>query len=185
MGLDGECPACGLKGPLAIFRVTIEGKKAIAVVNALPGPVGAVAIYYLDLFRPSSRNAVSLNKAVRLLEELRDMVKGGHIQIGREVARPCPPGIWAAAMQTVLDQRPGLKLPFINHNYLKKVAYDLADKEDYRREQARNEAERSGDPRQQNTSNHVGKTETVDFSDLSEQELARLPRHIRVKHGVE
>jgi hypothetical protein len=43
--------------------------------------------------------------------------------------------------------RPALRLPLENHNYLRRVAYDLADQADRKNETARNRAERTGDRR--------------------------------------
>ena len=131
--LVGECP-CGRYGPLEMFVSTVDGKRCIMICAEMPSEVCALAIYYLGLFRPGSGRNVSIEKAKRLLGELRDLVKTGYVQHNRLVARECPPQIWAEAIGVMLDQQAGLSLPMPNHNYLIKVAYDKANAADRVRE---------------------------------------------------
>lgn len=141
MGLDGECPNCGIHGPLEIFTVVVESKQCIKIVSELPSEVSSLAIYYLSLFRPESGRGVSVNKAVRLLKELAAELAKGYVQYDRKVARNCPPRIWAEAIQVMLDQRAGLKLPMPNHRYLIKVAWGKADEADRANESSVRNAE--------------------------------------------
>lgn len=141
MGLDGECPVCGTKGPLEIFLLVLESKRCLQLVAELPREVAPLALYYLSLFRPDSGRGVSLKKAERLLGELSDEIKKGYVQYDRKVARNATPRIWADAIQTMLDNRPGLKLPLPNHRYLTKVAWDKADEADSSKEAATRSAE--------------------------------------------
>jgi hypothetical protein len=112
-----------------------------------------MATLYMGLFRTAKGHGVSLQKGARLLAELRDLVALGYCSHSRLPARPCPPKVWADAIQVMLDGRPGLKLPMPNHVYLVKVAYDLADRQDREVETAIRTAEQghrlpSGERRQ-------------------------------------
>jgi len=107
---------------------------------------------------------------VKLAGELRDLVAAGHVQWDTGVARPCPPRIWHDAIQTMLG-RAGLRLPLENHNYLRRIAYDLADRQDRAAETARNRAERDGSARRSDRS---------DRSDPSDQPATVLsPEQVR------
>ncbi len=136
MGLNGQCPVCGVRGHLAIFLVVMESKQAMAIIAELPREVSSISLYYLDLFRPASGQAIGMNKAMRLLSDLRDEIKCGYVQPKGKIARPCPAWIWAEAIQTMLDQRACLDLPMPNHTYLKKVAWGKADEADKNQEAA-------------------------------------------------
>jgi hypothetical protein len=81
-----------------------------------------------------------------LAGELRDLVAAMYVSWDDHPARPCPPRIWADAIDAVTG-RSGLRLPLENHNYLRRIAYDLADRQDRAGETARNRAERDGSAR--------------------------------------
>ena len=64
-----------------------------------------------------------------------------------KVARPCPAHIWAQALEQMVERRDALQLPIKNHNYLKQIAYTLADQTDAHHEKQRNQSERTGNHR--------------------------------------
>lgn len=130
MSVIGICQCCGFIAPMESFLAETEHRQLSAVLIELPKDVQGVAFHYLSLFRPSKSKAVQVKKAVRLMGELRDLVKTGHVQVKGRVARPCPPRIWVQAIEKMIEQRDRLNLPMPNHNYLLQVAWDLADSAD-------------------------------------------------------
>jgi hypothetical protein len=114
-----------------------------AVVIKMPQAVQEVALAYLSLFRPA-KSALSWDKALRVARELAELLGGGYVQVEDRVARPCPPMIWRLAIDEMLDNRERLRRPMKNHNYLRQVAYDLADKSDAQAEKLLHEQERGG-----------------------------------------
>lgn len=129
------------EGPNA-FAVTPEAKAALKAHAALPPEIMPLAWAYLALFRPRGR-ALQWRRAKKLLEDLHAEIKSGGVQWDGRPNRDCPPKIWAASMEIMLGAR-FQKLPLTNHNYLKSVALDLADRASREAETARNKLERSG-----------------------------------------
>lgn len=137
------CPGCGMTASAEAWLNDAQCRDTIAAIVKLPSPLPAHVLSYLSLFRPESR-ALSWKKALRVVIELSALVNAGHIQTQGRVARPCPPGIWAAAIDEMVSRKDRLSRPLKNHNYLRQVAYDLADQADAATESRRNAAEQSG-----------------------------------------
>lgn len=151
----------------------------MAIIAALPQPVAGACLHYLALFRPESGRALTPAKAQRLLAELQELTERRIVAVAGRVARPCPPNLWAAAMEQMVDRRVQLRVPLANHNYLRQIAWGLADAADAAAETKRNEAERSG-----NYTRPAAEPEKPDFSGLTAAELRRLPAHIKQKYGI-
>lgn len=132
--MNGICQTCGTVAPIEWFLSEAEHRQICAILVELPKDVQTVVFHYLGLFRPVTGRAIQAKKATRLLTELRQLVIAGHVQIDHKVARPCPPRTWAMAIEKMVEQRDRLNLPMPNHNYLQKIAYDLADQADYQTE---------------------------------------------------
>lgn len=181
--MRGVCQTCGATGPLEWFVAESLGRQTTAVMLELPKGVQDYLLQYLALFRPATGRGLAPKKALRLVTEILILVGKGYVNRQGFPDRYCPPHIWAGAMETMISQRDGLTLPMPNHNYLKKVAWDLADKADADKERSRVEGERSGTLRHRYLSGD-DKEEYVDFSTLSKAEIGRLPKSIREKHGV-
>lgn len=128
--MKGICPDCGAIASLTCFAATAGDRQCMAVIAELPREVSAVVLNYIGLFRPGTGRAVTPNKAQRLLVELRELLDRRYVVTTGKVARPCPPAIWAQAMEQMLDNRERLRLPMKNHNYLRQVAWPLADAAD-------------------------------------------------------
>lgn len=143
------CPCCGSPASAEAWTNEKNGRELLAAVATLPHPLPEAILSYLPLFRPVPR-ALSLKKALRLIRELAALVGSGYVQVQGKVARPCQPRIWALAIEDMSERRGGLTLPISGHNYLRKVAYDLADRESLKAERSRNEDERSGNFRSRN-----------------------------------
>jgi hypothetical protein len=114
-------------------------RETLAIVAKLPAPLSKSLIGYLSLFRPGTR-ALSWKKALRLVKELDELTGKGFVSLQGRVDRNCPATIWARAMEQMIEQRAGLSLPMPNHNYLRKVAYDMADQADYQGEKKQHTA---------------------------------------------
>lgn len=130
--------------PIEWFLVDEKYKKAMAIVARMDREVAETALTYLSLFRPASGRSVTPGKALRLITELARMLAAPRIETAGRVARPCPPRIWCEAMEQMISRRDGLRLPLKNHNYLRQVAYGLADNADATAEKARNQSEQDG-----------------------------------------
>lgn len=141
--MNGTCQTCGTVAPIEWFLSETEHRLICAVLVELPKDVQAVVFHYLSLFKPVTGKAIQAKKAGRLLAEIKGMVAAGHVQIDRKVARPCPPRIWAQAMEQMIERRDRLSLPMPNHNYLKSIAWDLADQADAQAEKTRSYAPRT------------------------------------------
>jgi hypothetical protein len=123
------CPGCGAIASAESWDNDTACRSTLQVITTMPGPVVKSCLGYLSLFRPGTR-ALSWKKAFRLATEIKELTEKGFISLQGRVDRTCSPGIWARAMEQMVEQRASLSLPMPNHNYLKKVAYDLADQAD-------------------------------------------------------
>lgn len=141
MSIRGTCPECGLSADMAAFVAQGEHNQALAAALEIPGQLGPRVVRYLGLFQPQ-RKALASGKAVRLLTELRDAIALGRIS-RHGVTRPAPVGVWAAALDQLLD-RPPTTLPLRGHGYLFEVVASVADQADAQAERQREEVARSG-----------------------------------------
>lgn len=140
------CPSCGAMHSLEGWGEATEERKALialAELARLAAPVAALMPKYLALFRPTTGRGLAMSRVVRLIQELRALIGQGHIQWERMPARNCSAGIWAQAMQQIIDKPPG-RLPLKSHGYLRAIAYELADQADKMAEQQRRALENSG-----------------------------------------
>lgn len=176
--MNGVCQTCGAVAPLEWFLVDGKYKQCLVVMADLPREVAPAAVRYFALFRPASGRAMSADKALRLLEEIAALVGAGYVQVDNLVARPCPPRIWAEAMDQ-MRQSPKLRLPMKNHNYLRQVAYDRADAADAAAERKRNEDAVAGQGRH---TAHDEEPSPLAFDELTEREFALLPEWLKEKH---
>ena len=129
MGLLGTCQTCMTTAPLEWFLSEAKYKQALVIVAAMPPVVATPALRYLSLFRPASGRSIAPQKVSRLLEEVAALVKSGYVQTKDSPARPCSPEIWAKAIEEMLVSTT-ITTPLPNHNYLKRVAWPLADQVD-------------------------------------------------------
>ncbi|MBU1564247.1 MAG: hypothetical protein KJ630_01295 [Proteobacteria bacterium] len=136
--MNGTCQTCGTIAPIEWFLSETEHRLICGILPLLPKDVEKMVFHYLSLFRPVTGRAIQAKRATRLLCEIKDLVTTGYIQIDKKVTRPCPPRIWAQAMEQMVERRDRLTIPMPNHNYLKTIAYDLADQADGQAERTRN-----------------------------------------------
>lgn len=119
---------------MEVWQHDAVARDMMAAITRLPAPLLPHILSYLSLYRPC-KSALSWKKALRVTTELAALVATGHVLIPGQVARPCPPRIWAMALEKMLEQRDAIRRPLGGHNYLKKIAWGLADAEDAKREQ--------------------------------------------------
>jgi len=136
MSVIGVCQSCGTSAPIEWFLADAEYRKMTAIVAELPREVAPLIFNYLSLFKADTSRKIQPRKAVRLATELKTLVAAGYVQVDRRVTRPCPPRIWALAIEQMIERRDRLTLPMPNHNYLKSIAWDLADKADAQQERS-------------------------------------------------
>ena len=130
------CPACGAVVAAECWLNDEMSRTALAAIAALPAPLPKSILGYMSLFRASS--SLGWTKVVRLVEEIRELTGRGYVNVQGKVDRTCPPRIWSLAMDQMVERRIGLSLPLKNHNYLRQVAWQLADQEDAQAEKSRN-----------------------------------------------
>lgn len=129
------CPACHSQIPLEVWLAHAGARQALVTLAELhPGwRLGAVALRYLALFAPAKRT-LSLDRVADLLGQLAELIGPARVQWqGRAWAAPVD--VWIAAMEHMLADAM-LRRPLKNHNYLRAVVANLADREEGCREQA-------------------------------------------------
>lgn len=127
------CPSCGLTASAEAWINDAAARDLLLAVASLPAPLPKAMLPYLGLFRPE-KQSLRWDKAGKIVSELAKSVQNGFVQVQGKVARPCPPRIWAQAMEQMVERRDSIRRPLPNHNYLKQVAWQLADEEDGKRE---------------------------------------------------
>jgi hypothetical protein len=137
------CPTCGAIASAETWLNDAVCRDVLAAIAALPAPLPKAALGYLGLFRPAERG-LSWPKAQRIVGELVTLIGAGWVSSPGKVDRTCSPAVWARAMEQMVEQRVRLTLPMKSHNYLRTVAWELADEVDRRQEAAI----RKGPPRQ-------------------------------------
>lgn len=121
----------------------MEARKTMQAIVSLPHEVATEILGYLGLFRPAQR-ALSWKAALRIMQELSVLIDSGQVRVQGKPSRPCPPEIWATGMRQMVAQRGSISRPLHNHNYLRQVAWQLADQADANRELQQEQDERSG-----------------------------------------
>lgn len=139
------CPACAATASLDAWLNDADCRATLAALVALPAPLASATPAYLAFFRSEAR-ALSWKKALKLVNALALLVGPGYVQVDKRPARPCPPALWARAIEE-MQGRNTITRPLPNHNYLRQVAYSLADQADAGQERDRNAQERSGNLR--------------------------------------
>ena len=119
------CPSCGATASAESWINDANCRETLLVISRLAPPLPKATLGYISLFRPGQQ-ALTWKKALRLAQEIESLAGKGYVHIQGRVDRPCPPRIWAQAMEQMVERREGLTLPLPNHIYLSKVAYDLA-----------------------------------------------------------
>jgi hypothetical protein len=140
--VKGACPDCGFQAELLAFLVDVEARQAVGEALRVPAELAPLVLRYLGLFRPHGKT-LALNKAVRLLRELSDLISAGKIERrGRQWAAPL--SAWGDGLSALLDARGRLRLPLTTHGYLLEIVSGLADKTEAAAETKTEKQRRSG-----------------------------------------
>ena len=132
------CPSCGAIHSAEAWENDAMARQAFQAACMLPTQITKVLLPYMGLFRPEKQR-LRWAKSLKIINELSALVAKGHVQVQGKVARPCPPHLWAQAMEQMVERRPQLSLPLKNHNYLRQIAWQLADQADAGRERTQHQ----------------------------------------------
>lgn len=127
--MKATCPHCGFHASIEAYLQDVDAKAAVVAAAALPGELHRLVWSYLGLYRkPDAKQVMTWQRAERLIKELASLVNDPQIQWdgGRVVANG--PDYWAQAIQRVLDM-PNLRRPLEGPNLIRKIAYELAEKQ--------------------------------------------------------
>ncbi|MDX9785465.1 MAG: hypothetical protein RBT11_01720 [Desulfobacterales bacterium] len=169
------CPSCGAIHSAEAWLADADARQAFRIMGELPWEVSRRALQYLAFFRPNTGRGLAWSKTLRLLTEIKGLVSDPHIQWDRGVARPNSGRAWGLAMERLIENPPK-RLPLTNHNYLRAVAYEIANEMDRANEVARNQAERTGAAR-------PARPES-DFSSVSVEEMRAIREERLGKRGA-
>lgn len=115
-----------------------------AVVKAFElTEIGSLLIRYVSLFKPA-KQALSMARLAKLLEEMVPMVKSGQITRNGTMY-PAPQTYWQQAIETVLAQREKLTLPMKSHGYLLEIIAGYANKASGQAERANEQGRKYGE----------------------------------------
>lgn len=122
-----QCPCCGEQFPFEAGFADADGKRLAALLAGLEPKLGRAVLNYLRLFSPAKRG-LRMTKAIRLVEELLDLVNAGQVQRDARTndSKPAAPRLWASGIEQMIAGRERLQLPLENHNYLRAVVYGIA-----------------------------------------------------------
>ncbi len=116
------CPACGAIASLEAWANDPAWRQFADLLIKVPCSCQDRVIPYLGLFRQGERGLTPV-RAARVLKQLVGLLEPETIRWEGGEERPCPPHVWAEALDATLQRRPkGLK----NHNYLRHVAWEMA-----------------------------------------------------------
>jgi hypothetical protein len=126
------CPACGAQASAEAWASDAEARRALQVISTMQRDVARLALPYLALFRPQGPGrGLFWGRACKLLEQLKLLVEAPEISWEHRPHRPNRPELWAQAMDKLLA-RPPSELPLKNHNYLRAIAYQVAEEQSKR-----------------------------------------------------
>lgn len=148
----------------------MEARKTMQAIVSLPHQVATEILGYLGLFRPAQR-ALSWKAALRIMQELSVLIDSGQVRVQGKPPRPCPPEIWATGMRQMVAQRGSISRPLHNHNYLRQIVWQLADKLDADLEARHCQEERNGNARAER---QMERQENMELTEAEKQALKRL-----------
>lgn len=121
-----HCPCCGEQFPFESGFADADGKRLAALLAEVDPKLGRSVLNYLRLFSTGKRG-LRLSRAVRLVEDLLELVKSGQVQRDSRTneVKPATPKAWLDGVERVLATRERLQLPLENHNYLRAVVYGV------------------------------------------------------------
>jgi hypothetical protein len=139
------CPSCLCDFPIEAGYADADGKRLAALFAEMEPSLGRAVISYLRLFKPA-KTGLRMARAVKLVQQLLELVNAGTVCRDERggVRRPASPATWTAAIELMLQGREKLALPLDNHNYLRAIAFGIADSADAAAERKKETAVRVG-----------------------------------------
>ena len=125
------CPTCGCTASAEAWENDAEQRGFMLLLAEMPSPVAIHLLRYCGLFRaPQAARGLSWKKANRLAQELSELVLQGYVHTKGKADRNCTPHHWAASMDIMIEMGATgtLTLPMKNHNYLRSIVWQQADK---------------------------------------------------------
>jgi len=124
------CP-CGFEFPIEAGFAETDGKRLAALFAGMDQALGRAVLDYLGLFKPA-KTRLRMVRAIKVVQQLLDLVNAGNVCRDERggVRRPASPATWTAAIEQMLANREKLTLPLDNHNYLRAIAFGIADSAD-------------------------------------------------------
>lgn len=116
------CPGCGGTYSLEGWENDAAVRQFNGIMGDLAPPVREHAARYLGLFRVGVRG-LSWKRALRILQELKELVGSGMVHWEGGETRPAPPALWAEVMIEMCEKG---KRELDSHNYLRKVVWTRA-----------------------------------------------------------
>lgn len=136
------CPVCHAEYPLEAAMNDVAARQAVVKAFELT-EIGSLLIRYVTLFKPA-KQALSMARLAKLLDELVPMVKAG--QIERSGSRyAAPQAYWQQAIETMLSGREKLTLPLKSHGYLLEIIAGYANKAEAKQEKQAEQGRKYGD----------------------------------------
>lgn len=132
------CPGCGGEFSAEAWANDASIRESLYLVSQMPPGVGQWIFHYLKLFRPRIRTNLAWHKVVRLLGELDDEIRAPTLVWGTGGTIANNPQAWADAMRHILNHPPK-QLPLKTHNYLKAIAYQMAQQQKENKETKKKE----------------------------------------------
>ncbi len=134
------CPCCGAQASMEAWANDADCRQAMVAFAGMPRQTVA----YIGFFRIQyGTRMLRCARVAKLSAELKAVMDTGHIQVGGKPARPAGKRVWIEALARMCELPPR-RLPLKNHNYLRRVVYDLADVYDRKQDTRRNKSERDG-----------------------------------------
>lgn len=122
------CPSCGAVHSADAWQNDADARQTLALTLALPHLVARRMLGYLALFRRPGGKALRWGTALKVTQDLSEMVSSGQVQVDRLPTAHAAPALWAMGMERMMAHE-SLRRPLENNNYLRKVVYDLATAE--------------------------------------------------------
>ena len=155
----GRCPVCHSQISLEAVCQDEAGRELLGILANLPGEASRALVQYLGLFRPEKRD-LSNDRALRL---------------AREALALCADSLrLSAAMSETVEaiRAKSGAVPMKNHNYLRQIVWQLADKLDADLEARRYQEERNGAVRAERL--YERQQEEVKLTEAERETLKRL-----------
>lgn len=130
------CPSCGAIHSAEAFLNDVAARECLTLLVKMKGRLPELALGYLGLFRSRNGGGLKWTKALRLLKELDALSRAETISWDGKKEYYNHITYWEGAIERLID-KPPKQLPLENHNYLRAIAYSIADSKDARLERER------------------------------------------------